>query len=164
MTDASWRRFTIWADREAFANIDEVIRLRFPSINIWHLPNAAHEFGHFVSQDLKKLGTARNLFEELCQDYRESAEALFLPEYFADVFATYTMGPSYACVCVVLRFDQGVANYASEKHPSADKRVHAVLRTLEKMDRGSIPPQYTYICNELRRFWRDGVSAAFQEP
>ena len=74
------------------------------------------------------------------------------------------MGPSYACVCVVLRFDYGAANYDSKEHPSAAKRVHAALRTLEKMDRGSTPPQYTYICNELRRCWRDGVTAAFQEP
>lgn len=163
MTDVAWRRFTIWADRESFANIDEVIRLRFPSTTIWHLPVAAHEFGHFVSDHLEEPGTRRQPFKELCEDYRENPEARFLPEYFSDMFATYTVGPSYAYACVMLRFDQGAANYDAEKHPSAAKRLHAVLRTLEKMDHGSSPPQFTYICNELGRFWREGVTAAFQQ-
>lgn len=163
--DASWRRFTVWADGDSFANLDEVIRVRFPSINVWHLPVVAHEFGHFISQNLNVPGTQRRPFVELCANYKEKEEARFLPEYFSDIFATYAVGPAYVCACVMLRFDHGAASVAGKKHPSDAMRVYAQLHTLEKMDQDSTIsylPQYEYVRRQLGALWQQSTEAAFQ--
>jgi hypothetical protein len=164
VSDSSWKRFTIWSDGESFTKLDEVIRVRFPSINIWHLPVAAHEFGHFIGRQLEDLRTGRRPFRDLCAGFKGEPEAPFLSEYFADVFATYTLGPSYVCACVTLRFDHGAANAASETHPSAAKRVYIMLRTLAKMDETSNDsiPQYEFIGKTLSDLWRNGLKGASQ--
>ena len=164
MSDSGWRRFTIWSDAESFTKLDEVIRVRFPSVNIWHLPVAAHEFGHFVSENLQELGTVRRPFQELCDSYKGKPEAPFLSEYFSDVFATYTLGPAYVSNCVVLRFDHGAANYPdSTTHPSPDKRVYVMLRTLSNLDKAAGTPfPYEYISGKLIDLWRHGLKTAFQ--
>ncbi len=162
--DVPWRRFTIWADSESFSNLAEIIRLRFPSVSIWHLPVVAHEFGHFVSRELKVPGTFDNPYREICGRYEASDVSAFLPEYFADIFATYSVGPAYACSALLLRFDHGAAERASRSHPSDAARAHVILRTLERMDRNPdvVVPQFEYVRGRLGGLWRDSLEAAAQ--
>lgn len=162
--DVPWRRFTIWADGESFSNLAEVIRLRFPSVSIWHLPVVAHEFGHFVSGELKVPGTYSNPYREVCDRYKGSEVSAFLPEYFADIFAAYSVGPSYVCAALLMRFDHGAADRAARYHPSDAARVHVLLRTLERMDHNSgvAAPQFEYVRGVLAALWRDSLAAAFQ--
>ena len=163
--DIPWQRFTIWADSESFANLAEIIRVRFPSKSIWHLPVMAHEFGHFVSREWKAPGTFDNPFREVCQRYEASDASAFLPEHFADIFAAYSVGPAYACSALLLRFDHGAAEHSTRTHPSGAARAHVILRTLGKMDEGAQewgPPQFESIRRKLTDVWQNSLADAFQ--
>jgi hypothetical protein len=172
--DIHWGRFTIMAEGEFFADMAEIIRLRFPEVSIWNLPVAGHEFGHFVAQELKAPrgnGTFRFPFQEFLE--RESMglakleadrKRAYLNEYFADLFAVYALGPAYACTCVLLRFDPGTAYRVSTSHPSAAKRVHWMLQVLRKMDQaeGGLTPPYHGITEHLQDLWQKSLVAAGQ--
>lgn len=161
-----WERFTILASSEFFVNIAEIIRLRFPENTIWHLPVAAHEFGHFVAHDLMRQDIFGDSFRKLLK--REEAKGephvRFLHEFFADVFATYTTGPAYPCTCIALRFDPGTSQQDSRTHPSDARRVHLLLRTLRAMDEisGSAIRPYHETVNELARLWERNLRENMQ--
>lgn len=159
--DVAWGRFTILAEGEFFGEMAQIIRLRFPEVSIWNLPIAAHEFGHFVGPELKQpgpFGTFRYPFqEELKISAQESPQSWsFLHEYFADLFATYTLGPAFACTCILLRFDPMTAFQDTGKHPGYAKRFYMIRKTLEKMNIGS----YLGIVNYLDNVWQQSLKAA----
>jgi hypothetical protein len=88
----------------------------------------------------------------------------FLHEYYADVFAVYTMGPAYAYTCLLLRFDPKTAYKDGGEHPSYQKRAHVILRTLEEMNnvKGS-SGHYSGIIKKLDSWWKESVEAAKPE-
>src|ERR1035438_10508874 len=100
-TDVGWNRFTIVADGEFFARLSGIIRIQFPDVSIWNLPVAAHEFGHFVASRWKDSALAGMIEREKRADRRYEA---YLNEHFADLFATFTVGPCFAMVCGLVRF------------------------------------------------------------
>lgn len=168
-TDIPWARFTILAEEEFFARMAEIIRLRFPEFSIWNLPVTGHEFGHLVGQELrvhKPDGTYRYPFQEILQreGQIEPRNEAFLHEHFADAFATYTLGPAFACVCILLRFDPGVAYRDGREHPGSAKRAYFILRGLGKMDEaeGGVVRPYGGIIEHLWDLWRQNLAAAGQ--
>lgn len=168
-TGISWERFTILAEEEFFAQMAEIIRLRFPEFSIWNLPVAGHEFGHLVGQELreqKRDGTYRYPFQEILQreGQIEPRNVPFLHEHFADAFATYALGPAFACVCILLRFDPGVAYRDGEEHPGYAKRAYFILKGLEKMDEaeGGVMRPYGGIIELLWDLWQQNLAAAGQ--
>lgn len=158
----SWEFFTILAEGESYADMAQIIRLRFPEVSIWNLPIACHEFGHYVAKELKKRrqydGTYYFPFQELLDSDPQNAH--FLHEHFADLFATYTVGPAYACTCILLRFDPYTAYSDEPRHPSYAKRVHFILKALEKMNGEERP--YSDIIEHLRSMWQKSLVAADQ--
>lgn len=144
LTRIKWGRFTVLATEEFFLDLAQIIRLRFPFSGIWDLPVAAHEFGHFVAGRLNVArpdGSRYLPFQDEKKNFREQHMDLgeewmfYLEEYFADVFATYVLGPAYACTCLLLRFDPASAHVESDKrHPSYAKRAYAILQTLRRMN------------------------------
>ena len=46
-TDLGWQRFTLVAAGEFYSTLSGIVRLRFTDTDIWSLPVAVHEFGHF---------------------------------------------------------------------------------------------------------------------
>ncbi len=111
-TPVTWRGFTILAEGEFFNDLASIIRVRFPEVCLWNLPVAAHEFGHFVGMTLAVRGAGDRRRQPLI-DYVDSQTAAippprrsqwrsFLHEHFADLFASYVLGPSFACTCIVL--------------------------------------------------------------
>jgi hypothetical protein len=174
-----WDRFTILADGEAFAGMAEIIRLRFPETGVWNLPVVAHEFGHFVGPELETRdvrGVSSHPFQEVLEREangdgwivgraaRPPAARIraFLHEFFADVFATYALGPAYACTCVFLRLDPVDADREGATHPSALRRAHAIFRTLEAMDaaEGGLVPTYAAVTAALRATWARTLAGA----
>lgn len=155
-----WGRFTILAGEELI-NIEmaEIIRVRFPEVSIWNLPVAAHEFGHFVGGELsQEIGRGhRHPFTEFLEkECRHDQQCYsFLHEHFADLFATYALGPAYASTCILLRFDPWIAYQDKRQHPSDAKRVYWILRVLKKMDatEGGVKRSYTGIIKHLKAFW-----------
>jgi hypothetical protein len=162
-TDARWERFTIVAAGEFFGQTAEIIRMRYPELSVWSLPIAAHEFGHFFGPEIQDPESRRRPFEEMLAGERRKAEQMWshLHEQFADVFATYVLGPAYAYTCLFLRFSAATASCASPTHPSAVSRAHIILRTLGRLNTGSKP--FTGSIELLRTAWNAAVTSLGQK-
>ncbi|HKQ75490.1 MAG TPA: hypothetical protein VJ810_17455 [Blastocatellia bacterium] len=162
-----------------------IIRLRFPEWTIWDLPLAAHELGYvlvtetlkeeneleeddrlwlpFVKEQSSSLVAVDSEFQksqagEIGQDqeadkWRESRVHKFL----ADAFATYTMGPAYACSAILLRLNPSLG--ASCGTPSDIQRAQIILSTLTCMDdKEKIMGPYTKVIEKLGEYWNSTVS------
>jgi hypothetical protein len=163
-TRIDWARLTILAAEEQFAPRAGIIHLRFPEFTVWALPLAAHEFGHLVAQELRDLkadGTYRQpVADEIA---RAGAGASHQRELFADVFATYALGPAFACTSVLLRFSpaRAASTDTGRSHPNDGKRVAAILRTLRWLSRREDPVTRPYdgIAASLEATWMAAVRA-----
>jgi hypothetical protein len=172
LANITWNRFTMLAEGEFFADLAQVIRLRFPDLSVWTLPIAAHEFGHFVGPEMREKGPGgrfRHPFEDMLETERMNSEKRwsYLHERFADVFAAYALGPAFACASILLRFDPRTAHLEKERHPGDAERVYLILKTLEKLgedEGGLIPTPYHSIAGKLRQLWRSSLIAAKREP
>jgi hypothetical protein len=162
-SDIPWTRMTILGEGDFFAEMTEIIRLRFPELTIWNLPIVGHEFGHFVGRELRKRikdrKQQRDIFQEilqkekreysnLSQEEREKEEA-YLYENLADIFATYSLGPAFAFTTILLKFNPN-QNQDRESHPSDIKRVYIILKTLEEIQENS---EYRNIIERLQEGW-----------
>ena len=175
-TRLPWRRFTILAEDEFVAGMSEIIRLRFPHLSVWNLPVVAHELGHLAAREIRDRMSGDRPALEAISELRQRVETeleelgtkeagregdaveLRLHEHFADLFAVFTLGPSYACTCVLLRFDPHFAFERGPRHPSDAERVHFMLRALERLD----PGLYRPTVGRLEESWRRCVLAAGQ--
>ncbi len=165
-TDIRWQRFTIMADRDLFVGMSEIIRISFPEFSVWNLPVAAHEFGHLVAEELHR-NLGRDPFGEILESEGKKPEAhgrQILNEFFADLFATYALGPAFACTATLLRFDVGDAHRRSPTHPTAAERMHLVFKTLEKLNQLHVAGPYSGIIEQLRQLWEGSLDAADQPP
>ena len=147
---------TILAESEYTGYRARIIRLRYPA-SIWDLPIAAHEFGHVFASEVRPLD-----FRELAKD--KKVDAKLLEEHFADIFATYALGPAFACTMILHRFDPSNAHPAFEwSHPGDAKRVYCILETLRKMEDsrgwGSWLP---WVDENVRKPWEASLTAVDQ--
>jgi hypothetical protein len=162
-TSTYWNRFTIVGEEHFFAGTTDIIRLQFPEFTIWSLPIVGHEFGHFVGRELRKtLMEANHQFGEPFQQIVNSEgkpelthrDESFLYEYFADLFATYALGPAFACASLFLVFKPGL-DRDGEQHPSDVKRTYFILQALEKMNKAEgIYDPYRGIIDRLQTVWQ----------
>jgi hypothetical protein len=135
-----WRRMTVLAEEESFAELAQIIRVRFPELSVWNLPAVAHEFGHLATSELRskvrddRQWRVERPIQDLIGEAADQRGWDHRHELFADAFATYTLGPAYLGACVLLRFDASTATEDPPRHPSPAKRVHAMLGVLESMD------------------------------
>jgi hypothetical protein len=162
-----------------------IIRLRFPEWTIWDLPLAAHELGHVIVSDTlareKQDDDDRRILEPFVKKLRDSLVGLHpewneqiqdggikaqeaerwaedrVHDFLADAFATYTMGPAYACAAILLRLNPSLA--ASCGRPSDAQRAHVILSMLEWASE-SLPVinPYRQVVDDLRRYWDDTLS------
>ena len=153
---AQWNSFSVFSAEDSFDALKDIIRIRYPVSAVWDLPVAVHEFGHFVASRLRHRrpdGSPFFSFQEYkgsfsppagiaqgnAKDAAGPAPAVqtgidwrvYLDEIFADVFAAYAAGPSFACSCVLMRFNPAAAQAEADgKHPSYAKRACVILQTL----------------------------------
>jgi len=78
----------------------------------------------------------------------------------ADAFATFVIGPAYACAAILMRFDPFRAISPEDKRLTL-KRAECVLRMLDSMNKaaGQTNP-YGGIIRRLRLEWEDAVNQA----
>lgn len=167
--DIPWERFTIVAESEFFADMAEIIRVRFPETSILNLAVAAHEFGHFVGPEIKeRLPGGRIIypFQDMLERERRRGPQYwsYLHEHFADLFATYALGPAYACTCLLQRFAPSVES--GQQHPSSARRAYLILKGLEKLNRaeGGLIRPYAGVIDYLRDTWQQSMAAASLPP
>jgi hypothetical protein len=169
--ELNWRRFIILAGDESFSDRVQIIRMRFPFSGVWDLPVAAHEFGHFAAFRVTA-ATANNgrslLFREYLDRYLEQHPDLgeewnyYLNEFFSDIFATFVLGPSYACTSLLLRFTVADVNKESDqRHPSYAKRAFAILETLRRMNSAEgTEGHFSDVLNLLKSEWAEALLSA----
>ena len=166
-TGVDWSGRTV-AGPDAFLQMQtDVIRLRFPDWSLWNLPLMAHEFGH-------KVGAATRDFRQFKIKQVQEAEKHevdpaevgdHLEEFFADMFATYALGPAFACAAILVRFQPDEAQTSWVRHPAHDERVRLILFTLRQMndrtrENPTMPGSYAYVLHVLQDSWDQALQAA----
>lgn len=161
-----------------------ILRLRFPEWTIWDLPLAAHELGHVIFYET--LGNERNeeeedrILEPFVERFRDAVAARDpeltrrleageieerearrsadkrVHEFMADAFATYTMGPAYACSAILLRLNPAMES--SGEKPADVQRAQVILATLSWMHESSLNRPYGETLNKLKKFWSDTLA------
>ena len=160
-TDVKWGRLTILGEEHFLDPVADIIRLRFPEWDVWNLPFTAHEFGHVVANEMA--ADEEKDFQELLKQGLDEQKKSYLNELFADAFATYILGPAYACASILLRFDPSAAYADAEHHPSHAKRVYFIFEALEKINfslKGSgvlAKGPYRDIIDGLKETWEDAL-------
>jgi len=168
LADVGWRRFTV-PGSEYLTERTGIVQVRFPAASIWDLPFAAHEFAHSVEPQITAVDEDGTRFEILTRLLTnmgiEAQQQAFLREHFADVLATYAVGPMFGWAAAVLYFDP-LSAFDSEgqldRHPSSAKRMHIILRTLEAMDetRPEGEPVFEMCRVEMKKLWGETLAAA----
>jgi hypothetical protein len=153
----TWDSLTIPSQREALqATLAKIVRLGFPEWTIWALPLAAHEFGH-VAVTIHKI-------EQFVEDQGiTDEESRRLRVCLADAFATYMMGPAYACAVILIRLDPVLA-FAPDDSRLTEKRAQVVLAMLRHMNGMAAAPTeegpYGVIHDKLESEWKEAVQQA----
>jgi hypothetical protein len=142
----NWNSLTIPAQREALEEtVAQIVRLGFPEWTIWALPLAAHEFGHVVARRDERF----RMIIERDPDRDQLVEMLV-----ADAFATYVMGPAYACVAILMRLDPWAAAQRDAGGLTA-VRADVIFATLTLMRLADDPT--LWIRELLAREWNEAL-------
>jgi hypothetical protein len=160
-TRVTWLGSTIVGGDERFARQSQLVHLRFPEFTMWALPLAAHEFGHLVAQELAVLapdGTKRFPVADELSAMGDAAG--HYGELFSDVFATWVLGPAYACTAVLLRFTPDRGDVGD--HPADWKRVLVTLGTVDQLSREHDPVALPYhpVLSTLKETWAAALTGA----
>ena len=139
--DRRFARPTMPGDDEAVHRATDVIHRRVPDHGLWDLPVMAHEFGHVAAAGLASWDARDNQVLRPVDSWLDNfsgKQRSQATELFCDVFATFSMGPSYLCALVFHRLSPVAAAQASgnDSHPGDPSRVYACQWTLRRM-RGS---------------------------
>jgi hypothetical protein len=148
---------------DAFGPLAATVHVRFPG-SVWTLPFVAHEYGHLVAfrhvadegagvDRRASLPVAERLERERAKN-RVIAWAQ-LGELFADMFATWVLGPAFPLALDQLLFQDGRADEASAQHPRPSARLTACRRTLERLDDlgAAYAPDNASVVEFLERSW-----------
>ncbi len=142
-----WPSLTIPAREEALdATMARIIRIGFPEWTIWSLPLCAQEFGHVVFELLPDMRE----FVDQAPRSRRSHRRICL----ADAFATWVMGPAYACAALLTRFDP---MRARADRSLILKRATVVLQTLQRMNEIAETDPYGPTIMRLATEWEEAL-------
>ncbi|MFD0273125.1 hypothetical protein ACFVHB_04315 [Kitasatospora sp. NPDC127111] len=133
--------------------LKRLLRLGFPEWSLWELPFVARELGLFIALDPGESGRrSRSVLAEGIPDHRSE----FATEIYADAFATYTMGPAYACASALLRF-QPHHDASTTTLPSDVERAALVFGVLHRLDPTSTNP-LAPVVEHVRQLWANALA------
>lgn len=141
-----WDPVTVPGLKHAIARtLEQVVRLRFPDWTIWALPITAYEFWRvYLPSDDDQPRLAQQFVIGQCDDIDRLDDVRL--GFLADAFATFTMGPSYACASLMLKLSVEEA-----------ERAHVILRSLELAGGTTDEREGNYnadIVQPIRRWWQ----------
>jgi hypothetical protein len=118
----------------------------------------AHEFGHLAARDTAAFADWQR------QRATDDAGRERLEELFADVFATYALGPAFACDAILVQLSPQNAETPRGAHPAHALRARAILRTLELMNGAARTGAhdegpYATVLQRLEATWAAAVGA-----
>lgn len=166
--------FSIPARDEARLMTQVIIPVGFPEWTIWAVPLFAHEVGCIFADEDSSLRSftvveAKGLSADKASTTGELAKAQARPgrkrmdarqarirTYLADAFATYVMGPAYACASLLLKLDPSGAG--RDDHERGWDRVRAlvILDTLKRI-RPEVDPEMADIITKLEESWNVAI-------
>jgi hypothetical protein len=142
-----------------------VASIRFPDWTLWTVPLVAHEYAYVMTELEEVLRSHVSLEASAwCLEHRpdpgsdDIAEEIRLRAQnyarvlLADAFATFAMGPAYACAAVLLRLDPAYDGH--RYRPSDSTRARMILGVLDEMNRTSMGA-YEDILQFLTRRWEE---------
>jgi hypothetical protein len=138
-----------------------VASIRFPDWTLWTVPLVAHEYAYVMTELEEVLrsyvsleASAWSIEHRLDPGSDDIEEEIRAQNYarvlLADAFATFAMGPAYACAAVLLRLDPAYDGH--RYRPSDSTRARMILGVLDEMDRTSMGA-YTTILQFLTQRW-----------
>lgn len=152
-----------------------VVRMPFSEWTIWTLPLAAYEFGLIAIDEVEQL---RSFCEEQAGEALRTEQATagnvpadndrlaravrYVKILMADAFATYTLGPAYACPALLLEFSPTPEGPGLEFGPSGIQRAGMVLSILQGMGKARNSYEenaFSVVLRLLRERW-----TIIQEP
>ena len=160
---APWPHFTILSDSEYFGTAAQLVRIVYPASQIWDLPIAAHEFGHFFGPQWKN-AARQNPYAEFLERPELGGPA-HAQELFADLFAVFALGPAYACTCLLRRFNPHQRKSLS--HPGDITRAALVLNHLKRLALATTQKQHGPIHSVyelLKDYWTQTLTASQVVP
>jgi hypothetical protein len=171
--DRRLARPTVPGAAEQLHLASDVLRRRVPDHGLWDLPVTVHEFGHVVAHGLAPYSAVSDAVSRPVEEFLgryDGARRRQAGELFADVFATYCLGPSYPCTLLLHRLDPAAAAVADEhaSHPGDASRAFACTWTLNRMQALSPSRPYDRSLGQLEQAWKglqqDAPAAARLAP
>lgn len=143
-----------------------VVELRFPAADFWAIPAVAHELGHVLvraKQVGAHLGAANPAPHVVNEGPGPPAQR---EELLCDFLGTYLLGPAYVAFMIHERLDPATAapdlafldpKASGASHPTPDKRVWVMLRTLERLDdaTGAFHRPHAHARSRLSQAWQE---------
>ena len=126
------------SDQESLDRMINLVRLRFPGAGVWDLPVIAHEFGHYLMRECPSVrNDGQRPFINLVRDLARADDGCVgadaeqhVEELFADVCASYALGPAYPLACAGLRVPYLELDAETPSHPAWRYRITAMIKTL----------------------------------
>src|SRR5205085_5768616 len=148
-----WQSLTIPTSQETMSKtLAELIRMGFPEWTFWAIPLTAHALGQVL---VDKNDALKDYVTEHAKDKQAESH---LQSLLADAFATYAMGPAYACAAVMLRFNPVQASADRADHPADAKRAHMVFAMLRRMNNKEDFQPYEHILHDvLETEWQEAL-------
>jgi hypothetical protein len=154
--------FVVLAQQEAInKTMARIVRLRFPEWTVWSLPSTAHEFGHVIIEEdvegLREFVSSRSYDPRAKKPHSNKWNRYHVYEIVADAFATYMMGPAYACAAISLRLDP--LSTTDQTHLADATRAYVIFQVLEWMNSkaldqsGKLLNPYKQIIRRLKTQW-----------
>jgi len=145
---------------EQFKGEISAIHLSLGRLDIWGFSRLAHEFGHLWAEE--QANTGDGLQKTFVRALAGNWDEALAKEFFADILATYLLGPCYVYSCLLLDFNPN-DRQRSESHPGADERAHVVLAALQEMAKtfeATTAGMLRTMVSELEDFWYRSRTAA----
>jgi hypothetical protein len=166
--------FSIPARDEARLMTHIIIPVGFPEWTIWAVPLFAHEVGCiFVDKNRTLQGFTVVQAKALSADKASTSEGVVKAQarparkrmdarqarirtYLADAFATYVMGPAYACASLLLKLDPAGVGRDDQERGWDHVRARVILNTLKRIS-PEVYPEMVDIIVKLEESWKVAV-------
>jgi hypothetical protein len=127
--DLKWELLTLLATGERLDIGSWVVRLRFPSGDVWSLPNAVHELAHYAIEQYED-SSGRNRLRTFVKDGLPGLSEAKAKEVMADALATLLLGPALTA-SLIWRASPAAGAGEGDSHPGWDTRVRTSLCCLD---------------------------------
>jgi hypothetical protein len=158
VTNITWDRDILPAEREYTATDTGLIHMVFPRLMVWDLPAVVHEFGHYAAT---RITVGQIAPFKAMRDSGSLGPAAHVEELFADAFATFVGGPAFGCMCAFQRFSpiDKEAVEDTDTHPSHAARVHLILGLLRARSDEVGDPEWDHVTKWVEQTWTSNLEA-----